>query len=605
MISSSSTCDAGAGQRGDPAGLGRLGDAGEQRERLVAAAVGDEQLGQRDDRGLVVRLELERLAQRGLVAGVEQRAAPRSPPRSGRSVSTNARTSASALGADEAVDDLAVDQGVHRRDALHLEGLGHAGVVVDVDLGQHDLAVGVGDDLLDDRTERPARAAPRRPQVDDHGHLGGAVEDLGLERGVGDVDVGGRAGEISVEVRHDGPRYGRAPMPAAAHHGSDDRGRRTGPRAGPPAGARRCTSTLGSQIATRRGTRCRATRSRGSTRSRSPRGCRSGRRSSRRCSFDLIAGGHSNLTFRVTDAGRHPVGAAPAAARARCSPPPTTWAASTRSSRPSPPPTCPVAPAVGLCTDEAVNGAPFYVMDFVDGTVVRDARDGQGHRPRPSAARAGESIVDVLARIHAVDVDAVGLGDLGKQRGLHRPPAQALVRPVREVSKTRELPVVDEVHDLLAAPSPSRARPAIVHGDYRLDNCMVGDDGQVVAVLDWEICTLGDPLADVGLLLVYWPDEAGDLGHRRPGAPRRCRGFPSQQRDARPLRRTSPGRDLTHIDFYVAFGYWKLACILEGVYARYVGGAMGGKGEPGSFDFFGQQVVTIFERAREAATRVA
>jgi len=163
--------------------------------------------------------------------------------------------------------------------------------------------------------------------------------------------------------------------------------------------------------------------------------------------------------------------------------------------------------------------------------------------------------------------------------------------------------VVDEVHDMLSRAIPDQGPATIVHGDYRLDNCMVGDDGQVVAVLDWEICTLGDPLADVGLLLVYSPDTEGTSATGVP-AVTALPGFPSQQEMLDRYQDIS-GRDLTHIDFYVAFGYWKLACILEGVYARYAGGAMGAKGEAGSFDFFGQQVITIFERAREAAARVA
>src|SRR5690606_19172968 len=220
----------------------------------------------------------------------------------------------------------------------------------------------------------------------------------------------------------------------------------------------------------------------------------------------------------------------------------------------------PVAPAVGLCTDESVNGAPFYVMDFVDGTVVRDLATAKA-MTEAQRRTAGESTIDVLARIHAVDVDAVGLGDLGKRedyiaRQLKRWYSQF------EKSKTRDLPVVDEVHDLLKGAIPEQGPAAIVHGDYRLDNCMVGDDGQVVAVLDWEICTLGDPLADVGLLLVYSPDADGASATGVPAATS-LPGFPSQQEMLDRYQDIS-GRDLTHIDFYVAFGYWKLACILEG-----------------------------------------
>ncbi len=316
-------------------------------------------------------------------------------------------------------------------------------------------------------------------------------------------------------------------------------------------------------------------------------------------SFDLIAGGHSNLTFQVTDTtGRKWVLRRPPLKQVLATAHDMGREHKIISSLAGT--DVPVAPAVGLCTDESVNGAPFYVMDFVEGTVVRDL-DTAKRLTEAQRRTAGNSTIDVLARIHAVDVDAVGLGDLGKRedyiaRQLKRWYGQF------EKSKTRELPIVDEVHDLLRAAIPDQGPATIVHGDYRLDNCMVGADGEVVAVLDWEICTLGDPLADVGLLLVYSPDEEGTSATGVP-AVTALPGFPTQQEMLDRYQDIS-GRDLTHIDYYVAFGYWKLACILEGVYARYAGGAMGGGGEAGSFDFFGQQVITIFERAREAARRV-
>ena len=165
-----------------------------------------------------------------------------------------------------------------------------------------------------------------------------------------------------------------------------------------------------------------------------------------------------------------------------------------------------------------------------------------------------------------------------------------MVRPVQQV-RNREVPLVDEVHDLLLANVPEQGAATIVHGDYRLDNCMLGDRWHVIAaVLDWEICTLGDPLADVGLLLVYWadPDEPTHTGSA--GSATSVRRLPAGRpicSSATPKRR---GRDLSQIDFYVAFGYWKLACILEGVYARYAGGAMGDRGDASAFDFFGEQV---------------
>jgi len=143
---------------------------------------------------------------------------------------------------------------------------------------------------------------------------------------------------------------------------------------------------------------------------------------------------------------------------------------------------------------------------------------------------------------------------------------------------------------------PEQGPATIVHGDYRLDNTMLGDDGRVKAVLDWEICTLGDPLADVGLLMVYW-SEAGDELSSLPSSPTVLPGFPSRKEIADRYAERS-GRDLSRLDFYVAFGYWKLACIIEGVYARYVGGAMGAAST--GFEHFGDQVVRLAETARAA-----
>jgi aminoglycoside phosphotransferase (APT) family kinase protein len=191
-----------------------------------------------------------------------------------------------------------------------------------------------------------------------------------------------------------------------------------------------------------------------------------------------------------------------------------------------------------------------------------------------------------------VDPAAVGLGDLGRTEGY-------IERQLRrwykqwENSKTRELPVVDEVHDALAARIPEQGPAAIVHGDYRLDNCLLEPDGTIAAVLDWELCTLGDPLADVGLLLVYWSDR-GDATAALMETSTALDGFPSR---AELIGRyaAASGRDVSGVGYYRAFGYWKLACILEGVYARYRGGVMG---ETGGFEGFAAQVEMLASQAR-------
>jgi aminoglycoside phosphotransferase (APT) family kinase protein len=191
-----------------------------------------------------------------------------------------------------------------------------------------------------------------------------------------------------------------------------------------------------------------------------------------------------------------------------------------------------------------------------------------------------------MAKIHAVDLDATGLGDLGRHEGYI---ARQLRRWYGQVSqqRTRDLPTIDRIHDALAARIPDQDGATLVHGDYRLDNCMVDDDGNVIAVLDWEICTLGDPLADVGLLLVYHtgPDDEPSAW-TSPATT--AAGFPNRAELVEHYAAVS-GRDVSNIDVYVAFAFWKLACILEGVYARYLGGALGQR-DPIELEPFKSQV---------------
>ena len=316
--------------------------------------------------------------------------------------------------------------------------------------------------------------------------------------------------------------------------------------------------------------------------------------------FELIAGGRSNLTFKVTDAAGH------AWALRR---PPTGHVLPTAHdmgrehriiSALSAHTDVPVATPVGFCDDNAVNGAPFYVMDFVEGHIVRDVASAKvlGEAQRGVAS---DDLVDVLVKIHDVDVDAVGLGDLGRREGYIERQLKRWYTQYEKSKMGAEIALIDEMHDRLLAAVPEQQGSTIVHGDYRLDNTMLGDDGKVRAVLDWEICTLGDPLADVGLLLVYWTDP-GDPGSALLGAPTVLDGF-LRRDDIAGRYASRSGRDLSQIGFYVAFGYWKLACILQGVYERYVGGA--GGGDRSGFEGFGEQVVRLAEMSRDAAAGVA
>ncbi len=309
--------------------------------------------------------------------------------------------------------------------------------------------------------------------------------------------------------------------------------------------------------------------------------------------FERIAGGHSNLTYRVTDVAgkcwalrRPPLGKRLGSAHDMGREFKVVSALGKTE--------VPVAPVVGLCEDESVNGAPFYVMEFVEGPILRGLAEAEIFPGEGDRRAIGERVADTLVQIHAVDPDAAELGDLGRKedyvaRQLRRWQGQW------EKSKTRELEPIDRVHEALSARIPEQGPATIVHGDYRLDNMILSPSGEVAAVVDWELCTLGDPLADVGLLMAYWPERGDDivaLGMPANLAP----GFPAQAEIAARYAERS-GRDLSDLGFYVALGYWKLAIILEGVYARYAAGGYG-KVDEGIHAF-----AKLVERLAEEAER--
>ncbi len=315
--------------------------------------------------------------------------------------------------------------------------------------------------------------------------------------------------------------------------------------------------------------------------------------------FDLIAGGHSNLTFSVRGASgaqyvlrRPPLGHVLASAH--------DMGREFRIISGLQTSAVPVAPALGFCDDTTVNGAPFYVMAFVDGHVIRDEATALKVLTESARRRASESIVDTMAAIHAVDLVESGLDTLGKHEDY-------IARQLRRwygqwnSQKTRDLPAIDTAHALLASRIPEQGPATIVHGDYRLDNCMVDTAGNVIAVLDWEICTLGDRLADLGLLLVYWtgPDDALTSWT---GASTTSPGFLNRV-DLADRYGAITGVDLGQLDYYVAFAFWKLACILEGVYARYLGGALGER-DPAELEPFKLQVDNAAASALEAFERL-
>lgn len=302
--------------------------------------------------------------------------------------------------------------------------------------------------------------------------------------------------------------------------------------------------------------------------------------------FEPITGGHSNLTFRVTDAAgeryvlrRPPTGAVIATAHDMAREHRIISAVSKTS--------VPVPPALGLCEDALVNDAPFYVMKFVDGIVLEDARIAAEKISEANRGKLGLAVVDVLAALHRVDPDAIGLGDLGR-REAYIPRQLKRWRTQWEKTKTRELPAMDAVYDGLQKRMPEQVGAGIVHGDYRLGNMLVTAEGTIAAVLDWELCTLGDPLADLGYLLNNWgmPGETGPTARGAAMSPTTAGGF--QSREALVDRyQELTGRDASGIAYYRAFQYWRLAAIVEGVLARYLKGVMG---DGGNTDLFRMQV---------------
>lgn len=286
--------------------------------------------------------------------------------------------------------------------------------------------------------------------------------------------------------------------------------------------------------------------------------------------FSLIAGGHSNLTFRCDDAKgnsyvlrRPPLGHVLESAHDMGREYKIIYALRETE--------VPVAKTWGLCTDTSVNAAPFYLMEHVDGLVLHDSIVSST-LDQADRKKVGLEVIDILSKLHLLDPDDIGLGDLGRKEAY-------LTRQLKrwtkqwEASKTHEISEMEDSCRLLAERMPEQIGATIVHGDYRLGN-MIVTGGSIKAILDWELCTLGDPLADVGYLLNNWvsPEEIekgeGDQ------APTSVGGYPSRE-ELCDIYQKNTGRDLSNISYYRAFSHWRLAAIGQGVYKRYLEGAMG------------------------------
>lgn len=306
-------------------------------------------------------------------------------------------------------------------------------------------------------------------------------------------------------------------------------------------------------------------------------------------SFDQITGGRSNLTFHVTDSEQ--------GAWALRRPPTGNVLASahdmTREHRVMSALTStdvPVPQMIGLCSDEAVNGPPFYVMEWVDGNVVRSQEIAEQFDLETRRA-IGVSVVQNLATIHNVDIDEVGLGDFAKRDGYIARQLRRWKGQVDAVESPTD-PNIDKAFEMLQSRIPEQTSTRLVHGDYRVDNTIVDDAGNVLAVLDWELTTLGDPLADLGAMLTYW-NRPGDTEIALDNPPTLAEGF-LERDEVVAVYQDAIGEPVGDVNYYQAFATWRLACILAGVVDRYRAGAMG---DDDSFDVesWAEQVATMAE----------
>ncbi len=312
--------------------------------------------------------------------------------------------------------------------------------------------------------------------------------------------------------------------------------------------------------------------------------------------FDIITGGHSNITYKVTGSNgasyvlrRPPLGAVLASAH--------DMEREHRIISGVGKTTIPVPRALGLCEDITVNDAPFYIMNYVEGVVLHNDETVEELMPDVALREAtSRSVIEVLARLHLTNPDDVGLGELGRKeayldRQLKRWAGQW------EKSKTRELPAMERAHQLLVEAKPEQKYTGIVHGDYRLGNMLTDpSNGSLAGVLDWELCTLGDVLADVGYLLNNWVQPGEESARGATANPTSVGGFRTREELVQHYSELT-GFEVTSINYYRAFQNWRLAAIVEGVLARYLQGVMAD--DTVDTDLYKIQVEGLCEQALE------
>ncbi|MCY3576245.1 MAG: phosphotransferase family protein [bacterium] len=317
--------------------------------------------------------------------------------------------------------------------------------------------------------------------------------------------------------------------------------------------------------------------------------------------FDLIAAGGSNLTFRLADSGgrqwalrRPPVGSALATAHDMG----REWRIMAALGEAS---DVPVPDMVAFCDDHSVNGADFYVMSFVEGLILRD-QDSAADMTPEQAEVATQSLLDVQIAFHTLDLDEVGLGDLGRREDYVGRQLKRWRRQV-EAAGVREVPLLIELHERLSTAKPAEAAPpALAHGDYRFDNTVLDNQWKIAAVLDWELCTTGNPIADFAWSLQYWADPGDEMSFLT-DPPTLMDCFVRRQEVADRYAAQS-GFDLSDLPYYAVFSWWKQACIVEGAYARRLQGMTGGMGTTGDVHDIARRVDDMLAHAAGMAVGV-
>lgn len=284
-----------------------------------------------------------------------------------------------------------------------------------------------------------------------------------------------------------------------------------------------------------------------------------------------LLGGHSNLTYRLEDSNgrlavirRPPQGDLLPKAHDMS----REWAVISALGSTA----VPVPAALGFCESPDVTGAWFYVMGLIDGRPMYNSTDTDDLVPEDKRERLAHSFIDILAELHSLDPDAIGLGELGKKENYVGRQLKTWYRSWTSSVEAAQYddPRAHELQRFFLQNMPEQGVARVVHGDYGLHNCLIGPDSRLAAVVDWEISTLGDPLADLAYALNQWPASYDEIPEDSV-APTSAPGFPLRGELAERYQERT-GRDLSKLDYYLGFCRWKSAAITHGVYARYMEG---------------------------------